>query len=300
MPRVLAGGYPGCAAFVGESESSRAEWLTYRGFETGRRIGELENALRIVQQEEALCLELGNKDGLQHSSGSQALILQAWGRLEEAFELHKKVEALCLELGNKHGLMASYGNQAAILNAWGRLEEAFELLKKVEALYLELGNKHGLSRSYGSQALILQAWGRLEDAFELLKKVEALCLELGNKDGLMASYGNQAGILNAWGRREEAFELHKKEGNRSGLAYCYWNWGLLARKQRDRETERGKLAAALDKFTELNMPRERDAVRAELEKTAAAECRSACSCGECSLACQVPLKEGLRVGGSGL
>ena len=36
-------------------------------------------------------------------------ILQAWGRLEEAFELHKKGEALCLELGNKDGLSLSYG-----------------------------------------------------------------------------------------------------------------------------------------------------------------------------------------------
>jgi hypothetical protein len=41
---------------------SRAAWLTSRGFDTGRRIGELEIALRIVQQEEALCRELGNKD----------------------------------------------------------------------------------------------------------------------------------------------------------------------------------------------------------------------------------------------
>ena len=78
--------------------------LTYWGFATGRRIGELEIALRIVQQEEALCLELGNKDSLQASYGNQALILQAWGRLEEAFALHKKQEALCLELGNKDGL----------------------------------------------------------------------------------------------------------------------------------------------------------------------------------------------------
>ena len=113
-----------------------------------------------------------------------------------------------------------------------------ELHKKQEALCLELGNKNGLQASYDNQAMILQDWGRLEEAFELLKKEEALCLELGN---------------------------------RSGLAYCYWNWGLLAREQRDRKTEREKLAAALDIFTELNMPRERDAVRAELEKTTAAE-----------------------------
>jgi tetratricopeptide (TPR) repeat protein len=221
-----------------KNERSRAASLTYRGCSTGWRIGELEMALRIVQQEAALCLELDDKDGLQRSYGSQAVILQAWGRLEDAFALLKKQEALCLELGNKDGLQTSYGNQALILKAWGRLEEAFALLKKKEALCLELGNKDSLQTSYGNQALILKAWGRLEEAFALLKKQEALCLELGN---------------------------------RGSLAYCYWNWGLLAREQRDRKTEWEKLTATLDLFTELNMPRERDAVRAELEKTTGAD-----------------------------
>ena len=95
-----------------------------------------------------------------------------------------------------------------------------------------------MQRSYGNQAVILKDWGRLEEAFELHKKQEALCLELGNK---------------------------------GSLAYCYWNLGLLAREQRDRKAEREKLAAALDIFTELNMARKRDGVRAELEKTAAAD-----------------------------
>jgi hypothetical protein len=120
--------------------------------------------------------------------------------------------------------------------------------------------------------------GRLEEAFALLKKKEALCLELGNKDSLQRSYGNQAGILQDWGRLEEAFALLKKKkalclelGNRSGLAHCCWAWGLLAREQRDRKTEREKLTAALDIFSELNMPRERDEVRAELEKTTGAD-----------------------------
>jgi hypothetical protein len=67
-------------------------------------------------------------------------------------------------------------------------------------------------------------------------------------------------------KKKEALCL--QSGNRSGLGYCYWAWGLLAREQRDRNTEREKLAAALDIFTELNMPRERDVVRAELEKAA--------------------------------
>jgi hypothetical protein len=67
------------------------------------------------------------------------------------------------------------------------------------------------------------------DHFDLLNW-PSLCLELGNKDGLQRSYGNQALIL-------------------------YWNWGLLAREQRDRNTEREKLAAALVIFTDLKMPR---------------------------------------------
>ncbi len=47
---------PAVQHFWKKGESNRAAWLTDWAFETGRRIGELEIALRIVQQEEALCL----------------------------------------------------------------------------------------------------------------------------------------------------------------------------------------------------------------------------------------------------
>ncbi len=146
---------------------SRMQWLAYRGSHTAYRVGELEAALRILQEEEAFSRKLESrdaKDGLSRIYVNQALILQAWGRLEEALALLKKQEALCVELGNKDGLSISYGNQALILKAWGRLEEAMALHKKEEALCVELGNKDGLSKSYGNQALILKAWGRLEEA----------------------------------------------------------------------------------------------------------------------------------------
>jgi hypothetical protein len=67
--------------FWERSERRLAASLTYQGFTTGWRIGELEIALRIAQQKEALCLERGNKGGLHRSYGNQALILKAWGRL---------------------------------------------------------------------------------------------------------------------------------------------------------------------------------------------------------------------------
>ena len=237
--------------------------------------GRLEEAMALHKKEEAICLELGNKEGLQRSYGNQANILQNWGRSEEAMELHKKKEAICQELGNRKHLAESYGNQALILQAWGRLEEAMGLLKEVEHLCVELGYRDNLQKTCGNQALILQAWGRLEEALGLYKKQEAICLELGNIADLATSYGNQAIILATWGRLEEALALFKKReaiclelGNKSSLAKCYWNWGLLARAQGDLKTEKEKLEQALAIFTELKMPRERDAVQAELKKVA--------------------------------
>lgn len=235
--------------------------------------GRLEEAMALHKKQEGICLELGDKNGLQRSYGNQALILKDWGRLEEAMTLHKKEEAICLELDNKNDLQITYGNQALILTDWGRLEEALELHKSEEAICLDVGDKDGLQYSYGNQALILKAWRRLEEAMALHKKEEAICLQLGNKDSLQRSYGNQASILKDWGRLEEALALHKKKeaiclelGNKRGLGYGYWQWASLAKKQGDKQAERQKLEQALALFTELKMPRERDAVQAQLDK----------------------------------
>jgi hypothetical protein len=253
---------------------SFAESLALNGFALTERIGHLSESFEIADRMGRAAEQRADKDWAQAWCGNQALILKAWGQLEEALALHKKEEALCLELGNKNSLQVSYGNQAGILQLWGRLEEALALQKKKEALCLELGDKDGLQRTYGNQALILGDWGRLEEALTLHKKKETLCLELGNKDSLWRSYGNQARILRDWERLEEALTLYKKQealclelGNKAGLGYCYWNLGLLARAQNDPKTEHAKLTAALALFTELNMPRQRDAVAAELAKT---------------------------------
>jgi tetratricopeptide (TPR) repeat protein len=234
--------------------------------------GKLDEAMALLKKKEAICEELGDKDGLQICYGNQALILKAWGKLDEAMALHKKKEAICEELGNKDSLQRSYGNQAVILQDWGKLDEAMALHKKEEAICQELGDKDGLQASYGNQAVILKAWGRLDEAMALHKKEEAICEELGNRDSLQICYGNQALILKAWGRLDEAMALHKKEeaicgelGNKEGLGFCYWNWGRLARRQGQPDVAQTKLEQALALFTELKMPRQRDAVAADLK-----------------------------------
>ena len=58
------------------------------------------------------------------------MILKDWGRLEEAMALLEKQEALCIELGNKAGLSVCYCNQASILFSEENLDDAMDLLKK--------------------------------------------------------------------------------------------------------------------------------------------------------------------------
>ena len=236
--------------------------------------GRLEEAMELYQKQETLCL--GNKDSLSKSYAGQGLILLQWGKLEEALAMHKKEEAICGKLGNKDGLQECYGHQAGILYLLGRVDEGMELYQRREALCLELGNKYGLSESYGGQAIVLGSRGQLDDAMALYKKEEALCRELGDKSGLARSYGNQANILANWERLGEAVALHKMEetialelGDKSKLGTCYANWGLTARKQGDTKTAKEKLEQALAIFTELKMPRQRDAVQQELEKAGA-------------------------------
>jgi tetratricopeptide (TPR) repeat protein len=173
--------------------------------------GRLDEAMALFKKIEQIFAELGVRAGLATCYGNQALILNAWGRLDEAMALHQKQEQICTELGDRAGLATCYGNQALILNAWGQLEEAMALHQKEEQICTELGDRAGLARSYGNQALILQDWGRLEEAIVLLQKQEQICTKLGDRAGLATCYGNQALILQDWGRLEEAMALHQRE-----------------------------------------------------------------------------------------
>src|SRR5271157_1350728 len=88
-------------------ESDREGNLGYWGWGLGRRIGGLDAALRIMEQEESFWAgrdDVKAKDALQRSYGNQANILYAWGRLEEALALLKQVEAIARELGDEDSL----------------------------------------------------------------------------------------------------------------------------------------------------------------------------------------------------
>jgi len=173
--------------------------------------GDLDGAMALHKEEERICRQLGNLDGLSRTLGNQALILKDRGDLDSAMALHKEKERICRQLGKLDSLQISLGNQALILKARGDLDGAMALHKEQERICRQLGNLDGLQASLGNQALILKARGDLDGAMALHKEQERICRQLGNLDSLQASLGNQALILQARGDLDGAMALHKEQ-----------------------------------------------------------------------------------------
>jgi len=233
------------------SEPHRHEEWIYQLYDLFQFSGHLDGAMELMKQEEQICRELGNKDGLSASLCNQAVILQARGDLDGAMELYKQQEHIFRELGNKDSLSISLGNQAVILDARGDLDGAMELHKQEEQICRELGNKGGLSTSLGNQATIFYSRGDLDGAMELHKQEEQICRELGNKGGLSASLGSQAVILDARSDLDGAMELHKQEeqicrelGNMDGLSASLGNQATIF-------YSRGDLDGAMDLYKQV-------------------------------------------------
>jgi hypothetical protein len=92
--------------------------------------------------------------------------------------LHKKEEAICIKLGNRDGLQYSYCNQAVILVVRGRPDEALALLQKQEAICIELGNQHGFAYCYWNWGLLARRLGDRAAELDKLKQALAIFTEL--------------------------------------------------------------------------------------------------------------------------
>lgn len=169
--------------------------------------GNLDGAMALLKEQERICRQAGNLDGLSCSLGNQANTLYARGDLDAAMIMYKEDERICRQVGNLDGLSTSLGNQALILRARGDLDGAMTLHKDEERTYRQLGNLDGMQRTLGNQALILKARGDLDDAMVLLTEQERICRQLGNVESLARSLINQASVLGQMGHARKALPL---------------------------------------------------------------------------------------------
>src|SRR5271154_1516160 len=78
-----------------------ANEMAYRGYLLADRLGRLSEAYEMCERMSKEADKRKDSGRLGVWYGCQGIILRAWGRLEEAMALHQKEEAICLDLGNK-------------------------------------------------------------------------------------------------------------------------------------------------------------------------------------------------------
>jgi len=140
----------------------------------------------------------------------RAVRLNEYGDVEAALPLYKEVEAICGERGELSGLAKSLGDQALILQENGALQEALSLCEKESAVWREIGDNHRVQRSLGRQADILDALGRPEEALRVLEAQDKILRTARQPDAsaMARSLLRRAKILaDKMGRASEALPL---------------------------------------------------------------------------------------------
>jgi tetratricopeptide (TPR) repeat protein len=124
--------------------------------------------------------------------GNQGVILLERGDLDGAMALYQEQERLCRQLGNLNGVQVSLGNQALILEKRGELDRAMALLGERERLARQLGDLNSLQVCLGNQVSIVQKRGDLDGAIALLHEQERICRQVGNPADLQRCLRNRA------------------------------------------------------------------------------------------------------------
>ena len=212
--------------------------------------GELLQAMGMFKEEERVCLELGDRFGLQdclmNQTGpllyigdmdginaivqrmeknswsmnkrqisrilhSKALFLAETGKLDEALKLYREKERICNEIKDADCLYMTFNNEALILYEKGDFNESLAVNGKFEKLCLDHGNKLALSLCRLNFAFVYYDIGKTVEAIDQLKKARELAEKLGHKLTVCQCLGNLAIIYQDIGKMDEAMRLHEEE-----------------------------------------------------------------------------------------
>lgn len=196
--------------------------------------GELDGAMTLYEEAEAICGRIGDNNGRQRALGNRALIMHTRGLLKDALALYKQKETICRQLSNKDGLQRAIGAQAVILRDMGRTDEAMALLIEQERLCRELGYLDELPRALVNQAVLFKIRGDTARAAAILSEAWELSRQAGDRDAEQQVLAAQADIAIAQGRGDDALNLLDRAegicrqiGSFEGLQYALGAKGVI-------------------------------------------------------------------------
>ena len=204
--------------------------------------GQLDDALRIRREELLPVFErLGDVRSTAVTQGGIADILGARGELDEALRIRTEEQLPVFErLGDVRSRAVTQGKIADILVARGELDEALRIrMEEQLPIYERLGDVRSKAIAQGGIADILVARGDLEEALRIRMEEELPTYErLGDLRSIAITQGQIADILEDRGRLEDALRTYEQD--------------------------------VLPNIEKMNLPAERERIRARIEKLRAA------------------------------
>ncbi|MCL2115805.1 MAG: hypothetical protein FWH29_06255 [Methanobrevibacter sp.] len=132
-------------------------------FEGGRKL--LNEAMRLLREQEKICREITDKRGLADSLDIQADATAALGDLKESLNIHRKVEKICREINYKKRLASTLGDIGELQHMNLNFDKAMESFEEQEKICREINNNEGLATSLFNQGSLLSRFDRSESLF---------------------------------------------------------------------------------------------------------------------------------------
>ncbi|HTY90351.1 MAG TPA: tetratricopeptide repeat protein [Methanocella sp.] len=171
--------------------------------------GDNIEALKTFKEEERICLELGDRFGLEDCLAMEIYPLLNMGDLDGINRVIEEMDRNSLSM-NKRQISLILHAKGLVLAETGRLDEALKVYREKEKICLELKNADCLYHTLNNMALILYEKGDYDEALEINKRLEKLCLDHSNLLMLTYCLLNFVFIYYDIGEKDKALETLKR------------------------------------------------------------------------------------------
>jgi tetratricopeptide (TPR) repeat protein len=237
-----------------ESGAWLARTLSELGaFAEGQRYG--EEALRLATLEGRGETRIIAHSGLGH-------LYLAQGDLEHAVRVLEQGLALCRASGDRNVLRSIASGLGSVYALQGRLVEGRALLEEAISESIHTGALHGQASRVAWLSEVCRLAGRDDDAWQHARQALDLARQLkdrGNEAfalhqlGVVQAHAVPPDVVQAEAHYRQALTLAEELGMRPLQAHCHRGLGTLYRQTGQPEQARAELSTAIEMYREMEM-----------------------------------------------
>ncbi|MFX0116980.1 MAG: tetratricopeptide repeat protein, partial [Candidatus Hodarchaeota archaeon] len=236
----------------------RESTLKYLKGKVYRRKGELDLALRLLQDSLYVREEIGNSLLIADFLNEIGVIYASKGQFNLAMEHLQQSLAIFEELRSKPNIIKVRNNIGMVYWQIGKLDQALESYYKCQILSEELGNKRFAATLLLNIGLISYYKGELYSALDFYQQALTKFAELDSKSEMATCYNNIAEIHVTRGDLDLALEFHrnglaiaKEIGKKQEIASSLANIGLVYEYKADFEAASNYFSKSLKLYDQI-------------------------------------------------